>query len=182
MIEVGGGEALLQGAEGHISTPASRADVVRDDNNGGVAALREAQPLFSHVWASSPAFLIPRYFFGLAPAAPGWAAATLRPQPGPVLSGSANLPTVRGPVSVSFEQVCVRPTRQGNPCCIGTHRCSTLLLPLEDGGWAWRLLHSACGCPRRYGADCVCAALGRASRELHCLARRGPRGCTRRGR
>ena len=64
---------------------------------------------FSHVWASSPAFLIPRYFFGLAPASPGWAEATLRPQPGPVLSGSATLPTVRGPVAVSFSQTAAGP-------------------------------------------------------------------------
>jgi hypothetical protein len=59
---------------------------------------------FSHVWSSSPAIAIPRYFFGLTATAPGAAALSVRPQPGPVLAGEATLPTARGPVSVAFRQ------------------------------------------------------------------------------
>lgn len=77
---------------------------------------------YSHVWASAPAFLVPRLLFGLAPTAPGWAAASLRPQPGPVLSGSASLPTVRGPVRVGFTQTSA-----------GPGGCFTLLVAVPGG-------------------------------------------------
>jgi len=59
---------------------------------------------FSHVWSSSPAIIIPQFFFGLRPTSPGYATFDVQPQPGPVLSGSATAPTARGPVSVSFTQ------------------------------------------------------------------------------
>ena len=59
---------------------------------------------FSHVWSSSPAIIIPQFFFGVVPTAPGYAALDIKPQPGPVLSGRATLPTVRGSVNVAFVQ------------------------------------------------------------------------------
>ena len=59
---------------------------------------------FSHVWSSSPALIVPQFFFGVTPTAPGFAALDIRPQPGPVLQGRATLPTVRGPVTVDFAQ------------------------------------------------------------------------------
>jgi hypothetical protein len=59
---------------------------------------------FSHVWSSSPSFIIPQFFFGLTPTSPGYATATVRPQPGPVLSGEATIPTVKGPFRVGFTQ------------------------------------------------------------------------------
>jgi hypothetical protein len=59
---------------------------------------------FSHVWSSSPAIIVPQFFFGVTPTSPGFATLDVRPQPGPVLSGRATLPTVRGPVAVSFAQ------------------------------------------------------------------------------
>lgn len=59
---------------------------------------------FSHVWSSSPAIIIPQFFFGITPTSPGFATLDIRPQPGPVLSGRATAPTVRGPVSVAFTQ------------------------------------------------------------------------------
>jgi alpha-L-rhamnosidase len=59
---------------------------------------------FSHVWSSSPAIIIPQFFFGLVPTSPGFATFDVKPQPGPVLQGSATMPTVRGPVSVAFTQ------------------------------------------------------------------------------
>ena len=59
---------------------------------------------FSHVWSSSPAIIVPQFFFGVTPTSPGYATLDVRPQPGPVLSGRASLPTVRGPVGVAFAQ------------------------------------------------------------------------------
>ena len=59
---------------------------------------------FSHVWSSSPSIIVPQFFFGLQPTAPGFATFDVRPQPGPVRSGSATLPSVRGPISIAFSQ------------------------------------------------------------------------------
>ena len=59
---------------------------------------------FSHVWSSSPAIIIPQFFFGIMPTSPGFATFDVKPQPGPVLSGSATAPTVRGDITVAFEQ------------------------------------------------------------------------------
>ena len=59
---------------------------------------------FSHVWSSSPAIIVPQQFFGVNPTSPGFATFDVRPQPGPVLQGRATLPTVRGPITVSFAQ------------------------------------------------------------------------------
>ena len=85
---------------------------------------------FSHVWSSSPAILIPRYFFGVVPTAPGFAAFDVKPQPGPVRSGSASLPTVRGAISLSFDQTV--PSGPGG--------CFTLRISMPGGTSARALL------------------------------------------
>ena len=36
---------------------------------------------YSHPWAASPAFIIPRYVFGVSPLTPGWGSVLIRPQP-----------------------------------------------------------------------------------------------------
>jgi hypothetical protein len=59
---------------------------------------------FSHVWSSSPALIVPQYLFGVLPTSPGFATLDVFPQPGPVESGSATLPSVRGPIGVAFKQ------------------------------------------------------------------------------
>lgn len=59
---------------------------------------------WSHSWAASPADAIPRGLFGVRPLVPGFAAVLVKPQPGPLLSGSATVPTIRGPVVVAFNQ------------------------------------------------------------------------------
>jgi hypothetical protein len=59
---------------------------------------------FSHVWSSSPSFIIPQFFFGLTPTGPGYSTARVKPQPGPVLSGDASIPTAKGPFRVGFSQ------------------------------------------------------------------------------
>jgi len=66
---------------------------------------------------------VPQFFFGVTPTAPGFATLDIRPQPGPVREGSATLPTVRGPVTVAFEQ-----TVPGAP-----GGCMTLSLSLPGG-------------------------------------------------
>lgn len=61
-------------------------------------------PTLSHSWGASPANIIPRHLFGVLPAAPGFASLLVRPQPGSLPSGFATVPTLRGPVSVAFNQ------------------------------------------------------------------------------
>lgn len=56
------------------------------------------------MWSSSPSFTVPFLFFGVTATAPGYASFTVKPQPGPVLRGTATLPTAAGPISVAFEQ------------------------------------------------------------------------------
>ena len=45
-----------------------------------------------------------KYVVGATPASPGWSTVLVRPQPGRVLSGSAAVPTPRGPVGVAWVQ------------------------------------------------------------------------------
>jgi len=57
---------------------------------------------YSHPWAASPAFIVPQYLFGVSALAPGWATVLIHPQPGSLASGSVQVPTPRGAVSVAF--------------------------------------------------------------------------------
>ena len=58
---------------------------------------------WSHPWASSPSFLIAWYLFGIRPLEPGFALVGIRPQVGDLKFGKFTMPTVKGPVSVSFK-------------------------------------------------------------------------------
>src|SRR5262249_19568963 len=40
--------------------------------------------------------------FGISPLTPGWSSILIYPQPGNLTSGSATMPTARGPVTVAF--------------------------------------------------------------------------------
>jgi alpha-L-rhamnosidase len=57
---------------------------------------------YSHVWAASPAFIIPQYLFGVRALAPGWGTVLIDPQPASLTRGSVLVPTPRGEVSVAF--------------------------------------------------------------------------------
>lgn len=59
---------------------------------------------FSHVWSSSPNFVIPWLLFGITPLAPGWAKLSIKPQPGTLTHGEYTMPTIRGPVTAAFNQ------------------------------------------------------------------------------
>jgi alpha-L-rhamnosidase len=60
---------------------------------------------YSHPWAASPAFLVPQYLFGVSALTPGWGTVLIRPQPASLASGSVQVPTARGEVSVSFTRL-----------------------------------------------------------------------------
>jgi len=59
---------------------------------------------WSHAWSSSPAHIIPRKLMGIEPLEAGFGKIRIQPQPSSVKQASAKLPTIRGPVEVSFEQ------------------------------------------------------------------------------
>merc|ERR1711957_726245 len=59
---------------------------------------------WSHPWSSSPAFVVPWNLFGIRPITPGFSEVSIRPQPGDLSSGAFTLPSVRGPITVKFEQ------------------------------------------------------------------------------
>ncbi|GAB3046509.1 hypothetical protein GCM10027053_00100 [Intrasporangium mesophilum] len=59
---------------------------------------------YSHPWAASPAFVVPAGLFGIQPDQPGYAAFTIKPQPGSLQWASLRVPTVRGSVGAAFDQ------------------------------------------------------------------------------
>lgn len=92
---------------------------------------------FSHIWSSSPSFSIPWLFFGLTPTAPGFAAFTVKPQVGPVVRGSATLPSAAGPIAISFEQSGEKP---------GTPQSTFALRLTVPGGTVAKALLPLWGC------------------------------------
>ena len=60
---------------------------------------------WSHPWASSPAFLVAWFLFGIRALAPGFSKVAIHPQPGDLAHGSYTLPTTLGPITVSFKQL-----------------------------------------------------------------------------
>ena len=92
---------------------------------------------FSHIWSSSPSFTVPWLFFGVTPTSPGYTTFQVKPQPGPVLKGSARLPTIKGEIMVDFEQGGEAPGTQD----------STLYLTITvPGGTTARALLPLWGC------------------------------------
>ncbi len=80
---------------------------------------------------------MPFLFFGVTATAPGYASFTVKPQPGPVLRGTAKLPTAAGPISVAFEQGGEAP---GTPA-------STMTLRVEvPGGTMAKVMLPLWGC------------------------------------
>ncbi|QNN25199.1 family 78 glycoside hydrolase catalytic domain [Planctomycetales bacterium ZRK34] len=59
---------------------------------------------WNHAWGAAPANIIPRYLVGVRPLEPGFAKALIAPQPGPLKSFSAKVPTIRGPITVDYQQ------------------------------------------------------------------------------
>lgn len=59
---------------------------------------------FSHIWSSSPNFIIPWLLFGITALAPGFSRMSIKPQPGMLVNGNYTMPTIRGPVVASFHQ------------------------------------------------------------------------------
>jgi len=63
---------------------------------------------WNHAWGAAPGNIIPRYLLGVRPLEPGFRKVLIQPQPASLKTASGTIPTVRGPVKVSFRN---EPTR-----------------------------------------------------------------------
>ena len=60
---------------------------------------------WNHAWGAVPANIIPRKLMGIEPIEPGYRKIRIKPQPGTLQQASIRIPTVRGDVSVAFNNV-----------------------------------------------------------------------------
>lgn len=58
---------------------------------------------WNHAWGAAPANLIPRKLMGIEPIEPGFRKVAVKPRPGGLASAAIDLPTIRGPIHVEFE-------------------------------------------------------------------------------
>ena len=56
----------------------------------------------NHAWGAVPANIIPRYLWGIRPATPGYAVATIHPQLASLRESTINVPTLRGAIQGSY--------------------------------------------------------------------------------
>jgi hypothetical protein len=59
---------------------------------------------WNHAWGAAPANLIPRWLVGVWPASPGGSTLRIAPQPADLSSFEAKVPSIRGSVTVTFQQ------------------------------------------------------------------------------
>ena len=60
---------------------------------------------WSHPWGSAPASIIPRKIMGIEPLEPGYRKIRIKPQPSSLEHAEIKLPTIRGDVEISFENI-----------------------------------------------------------------------------
>ena len=58
---------------------------------------------WNHAWGAAPANILPRYVLGVRPLELGFAKALIAPSPGGLLKASGTVPTIRGPISIAFD-------------------------------------------------------------------------------
>jgi len=58
---------------------------------------------WNHAWGAAPANIIPRYVLGIRPLEPGCSKVLIQPQPGALKHASGTIPTIRGPITVSYK-------------------------------------------------------------------------------
>jgi alpha-L-rhamnosidase len=58
---------------------------------------------WNHAWGAVPGNIIPRYLMGVRPLQAGFAKILIQPQPASLEKATAAIPTIRGTVSVSFD-------------------------------------------------------------------------------
>lgn len=92
---------------------------------------------WNHAWGTAPLNVLSRFVLGVRPAAPGFAACDIAPQPGPLRRLSGTVPTPRGPVrlDLSFDgRGGVRGAVALPPGAAGAFRWRRRAIPLVPGG------------------------------------------------
>ena len=86
---------------------------------------------WNHAWGAAPANVIPRKLMGVEPLEPGFSKMRIRPQPGPLTFAEAVVPTIKGPVKLSYS------TEGGfsMEVEIPAGTVAEVWVPLPDGGW-----------------------------------------------
>jgi len=60
---------------------------------------------WNHAWGAAPASIIPRHLMGVRPLSPGFEQILVQPQPGGLEWAELTTPTIKGAVTVRFNQV-----------------------------------------------------------------------------
>ncbi len=58
---------------------------------------------WNHAWGAAPGNIIPRFLMGVRPLEAGFAKVLIQPQPGTLTHAKATVPTIRGPIALSFK-------------------------------------------------------------------------------
>jgi hypothetical protein len=58
---------------------------------------------WNHAWGGAPANILPRFLLGVTPLTAGFGVAQIRPQPGALARVEGTVPTIRGPIRVSWD-------------------------------------------------------------------------------
>lgn len=66
---------------------------------------------WNHAWGAAPGNIIPRFLWGIQPQTPGFGIARIHPQMGDLTQSSIKMPTMRGPISGSYQRVSNRLSR-----------------------------------------------------------------------
>jgi hypothetical protein len=59
---------------------------------------------WTHAWSTAPVQIIPRKLMGIEPLQPGFGKVLIEPRPGNLEQAKVLLPTIRGPIAVSFDR------------------------------------------------------------------------------
>lgn len=59
---------------------------------------------WNHAWGAAPANIITRKLMGIEPITPGWTSFSVKPQIGDITNASIDVPTIKGPIKVAYEQ------------------------------------------------------------------------------
>lgn len=57
---------------------------------------------WNHAWGGAPANVLPRFLLGVTPLTPGFGRARIRPQPASLTQVAGTVPTIRGPIRISW--------------------------------------------------------------------------------
>jgi hypothetical protein len=60
---------------------------------------------WNHAWGAAPGNIIPRYLMGIRPMTPGFEKILIKPAPASLRHAAITISTIKGPVSVAFENI-----------------------------------------------------------------------------